>query len=333
MIEQGTSRRAVVRRPSGPEATELVEVPVPDPGAGQIRVRIAAAAVNPVDVGVAGGVFHELGLVNQPEYTGLGWDFAGTVEAAGAGVDLPLGTRIAGFVDGFDRDHGAHAEHLVVDATQVAVVPNGLDLVTAAAVPLTATAAAQLVDLLGEPSAGGDRLVVTGAAGAVGAYVAVLARERGWRVTGVARPADERFVRGLGVEFAPAPDSASGPDSAAGSTDTAVGVAADAVADAAAMQRTALRYVRDGGRFVGVQPAAPPPEERGIAVGVVVARPDGPLLARLLDRVAAGELPVRVEATMSLEDVVPAYRRVAAGGVRGRIVLVRDRSATAGGPP
>lgn len=303
--QQITSRRAVVRVPAGPRSIELVDVPVAEPGPEQIRVKIAAAGVNPVDLGVAGGIFHRLGLVEQPEYTGLGWDFAGTVDAAGPGVELPVGTRVAGFVDGFDRDHGSHAEHLLVSPAQVAVVPDGLDLVEAAAVPLTATAAAQLVGLLGEAPGEGRRLLVTGAAGAVGAHVAALARDSGWQVTGLARAADEPFVRGLGVDFATGP-----------------GRDWDAVADAGALQEPALRAVRDGGRFVGVQPASRLPEERGITVEVLFARPDGPLLTRLLERVATGDLPARVHAVTPLAEAADAYQAMATGGIRGRIVLV-----------
>lgn len=304
-MNQMTSRRIVVRVPSGSQSIETVDVPVAEPGPAQIRVKIGAAAINPVDLGVAGGIFHRLGLVHQPDYTGLGWDFAGTVDAAGPGVELPVGTRVAGFVDGFDRDHGSHAEHLLVSAAQVAVVPDGLDLVEAAAVPLNATAAAQLVDLLGEAPGGARRLLVTGAAGAAGAHVAVLAQDSGWQVTGMARAADEPFVRGLGADFA-----------------TDLGQGWDAVADAGALQEPALRAVRDGGRFVGVQPAARLPEERGIAVEVLFARPDGALLARLLARVTTGELPARVHAVAPLGEAAGAYREMAKGGVRGRIVLV-----------
>ncbi|MDD9378552.1 NADP-dependent oxidoreductase [Streptomyces sp. ZAF1911] len=304
-MQHTTSRRAVVRVPSGPRSIETVDVPLTEPGPAQIRVRVAAAAVNPVDLGVAGGVFHRLGLVDQPQHTGLGWDFAGTVDAAGPGVELRVGTRVAGFLDGFNRDHGSHAEHLLVSAAKVAVVPDTLDLVEAAVVPLNATAAAQLVDLLGEAPAGARRLLVTGAAGAVGAYVAVLAQDRGWQVTGTARAADEPFVRGLGADFA-----------------TGLGQGWDAVADAGALQEDALRAVRDGGRFVGVQPASRLPEERGITVEVLFARPDGPLLARLLERAATGELPARVHAVAPLAEAADAYEAMAKGGVRGRIVLV-----------
>ncbi|MFE6364825.1 alcohol dehydrogenase catalytic domain-containing protein [Streptomyces sp. NPDC057806] len=69
-----------------------------DPGPGEIRVAVAAATVNPTDLGVAAGFFHSTGLIDQPEHTGLGWEFAAVVEAGGPGVDWAVGTRVAGLV-------------------------------------------------------------------------------------------------------------------------------------------------------------------------------------------------------------------------------------------
>jgi NADPH:quinone reductase-like Zn-dependent oxidoreductase len=297
-----TFRTAVVRTPGGPDSIEIIDVPVVDPGPGQVRVEIAGAAVNPVDLALAAGVFHRLGLIDQPAHTGLGWDFAGTVTAAGPDVDLPVGSRVAGLVDGFDRDFGTYAEQLVVPASDTALVPDGLDLATAATVPLNGLAAAQLVDLLGD--GGGRSLLVTGAAGAVGGFVVPLAQDRGWRVTGLARADDERFVRGLGADF---------------TAEAAPGW--DAVADGAVLQDQGVALVRDGGLFVGVQPGAVPAEQRGVTVRVVVAQPDGARLAQLLDATASGHLPARVHAVVPLDQVAAAHRAVAKGGVRGRYVL------------
>ncbi|WP_314178506.1 NADP-dependent oxidoreductase [Streptomyces winkii] len=297
-----TFRTAVVRTPGGPESIEIIDVPVVEPGPGEIRVEIAGAAVNPVDLAVAAGVFHGLGLVDQPEHTGLGWDFAGTVTAAGPDAGLPVGSRVAGLVAGFDRDFGTYAEQLVVPASDAALVPDGLDLATAATVPLNSLAAAQLVDLLGDGE--GRSLLVTGAAGAVGGNVVPLAQDRGWQVTGLARAEDEEFVRGLGAGF---------------TTRAAPGW--DAVADGAALQEQGVELVRDGGLFVGVQPGAEPAEVRGVTVRVVVAHPDGARLARLLDATASGRLPARVHAVVPLDQVAAAHRAVAKGGVRGKYVL------------
>lgn len=300
-----TYRAAVVRTPNGPDSIEIVDVPVQEPRPGQIRIAVAAAAVNPVDLAVVNGRFHAMGLVEQPQWTGLGWDVAGHVAAVGPDVDLAVGTRVAGMVDGFDRDYGPYAEQVVVPAADTAVVPDDLDLIAASTLPLNALAAAQLVDLLGDPSRDHDRLLVTGAAGAVGGYVTVLAKDRGWQVTGLARAADEEFVRSLGADF---------------SADAEPGW--DAVADAGVLQEQGLALVRDHGVFVGVQPGTGPPAVRGIAVSVVVAHPDGPRLGDLLARAAAGSLPIRVRATMPLADVSDAHRALAESGVRGRYVLV-----------
>ena len=303
-MSTSTFRTAVVRTPAGPDSIEIVDVPVTAPGPDQVRVAIAAAPVNPVDLATASGRIHAMGLIDQSEWTGLGWDFAGTVAAVGSGVELDVGARVAGLVTGFDRDFGTYAEQIVVSAGDVAVVPEGLDLVAASTVPLNGQGAAQIVDLLGDAPAGGDRLLVTGAAGALGGYVTSLAPDRGWRVTGLARAGDEEFVRSLGAELT-----------------TRAEPGWDAVADGAVMQERGLALVRDGGVFVGVQPQGKPATERRIRVEAVATHPDGPRLAALLVRAAAGELPARVHAVVPLDEVADAHRAVAAGGVRGRYVL------------
>lgn len=299
-----TFRTAVVRTPAGPDSIEIIDLPIVEPGPGQVRVRIAAAPVNPVDLAVAGGVFHKMGLVNQTKWTGLGWDFAGTVAATGAGVDLVPGTRVAGLIEGFDRNFGTYADQLVAPAADLAVVPDELDLVAASTVPLNGLAASQIVDLLGDAPAERNRLLVTGAAGAVGGYVVSLAPDRGWQVTGLARAEDEEFVRSLGADFTGHAE-----------------FGWDAVADGAVFQQRGVALVRDGGIFVGVQPSAEPPTERGITVVAVVAHADGRRLTDLLARTASAELPARVHAVVPLDRVADAHRAVAKGGVRGRYVL------------
>ncbi|MFD6856594.1 NADP-dependent oxidoreductase [Rhodococcus sp. NPDC060090] len=303
-MHTSTFRTAVIRIPNGPDSIEIIGVPALEPGPGEVLVRVAAASVNPVDLAVASGFFHAAGLINQPEHTGLGMDFAGTVLTTGPGADLTVGDRVAGAVVGFDRDFGTYAEQLVVAAADVAVVPDDLELIDAATVPVNGLAAAQIVDLLGDAPAGADRLLVTGAAGAVGGYLLSLARDRGWRVTGLARGEDEEFVRSLGADFT-----------------THAEPGWDAVADAAALQERAIPLVREGGAFVGVRPNGEPATERGITRTAVDTTPDGPRLAELLARTVSGELPVRVHAVVPLEQAADAHRAVAKGGVRGRYVL------------
>ena len=295
-------RAAVVITPGEPEAITVIDVPVPEPGVGEVRVEVAAAGVNPVDLGTRGGFFHQLGMIDQPEHTGLGWDVAGTVVAVGPGVDLAIGTRVAGLAPGFDRPLGTYAEQVVVGADAVAVVPDGLDLTEAATVPVNGLAAAQALGLLGP--AAGRTLLVTGAAGAVGGYALPLALAAGWSVTGLARTADEEFVRSTGADFTTAPGSGF-----------------DAVIDAALLGDAAIALVRDGGAYVGTRPGGGPASERGISVTSVETAPDAAVLADLLARTASGELAARVHAVLPLDRAADAHRALETGGVRGRYVL------------
>lgn len=299
-----TFRAAVVRTPNGPDSIEIIDVPLTEPGPGEVRVAVAATPVNPTDLGVVGGFFHEIGMISQPSHTGLGWDFAGTVRAAGPGVNLPVGTRVAGVVLGFDRDFGTYAEQLVVPAADLAVVPDGLDLVAASTVPLSGLSAAQIVDLLGDAPTDRPRLLVAGAAGAIGANVAALAPDRGWRVTGLGRAADEQFVRSVGADFV-----------------TSAGTDWDAVVDTTPQQVWGLTPVRDGGTFVGVRPNIVPVAERGIMVHTLMAQSNGARLGQLLAHAASGRLPTRVHAVLPLPRAADAHRAMAGGGTRGRYVL------------
>jgi NADPH:quinone reductase-like Zn-dependent oxidoreductase len=164
---------------------------------------------------------------------------------------IAVGDVVAGVDDAMVGENRAQADLVLLDAEAVAVVPAGLDPVDAASIPLNSLTAAQAVDLLGDPE--GRTLLVTGAGGAVGGYAVALARSAGWAVTGLGRANDEEFVRSTGAEF----------------TADAERSAYDAVLDGAVLQQEGLVFVRDGGTFVGVQPSAPVPTERGITVKAV----------------------------------------------------------------
>lgn len=81
-------RAVVVRNYGGPEALEVADVPVPEPGRGQVRIRVEAAAVNPVDAATRQGLMNAArpGVIRDRGQVGIGWDVAGTVDAAGTDV-------------------------------------------------------------------------------------------------------------------------------------------------------------------------------------------------------------------------------------------------------
>ena len=236
-------RAAVVRAFGGPESVEIADVAVPEPGARQVRIKVAASALNPVDAAVRAGVFGGAGKT-----LGLGWDVAGTVDAVGAPASWETGDPVVALVAGVAEPLGSHAEYVVVDAGAVAAAPASVDAVHAGTLPLNGLTALQALDLLG--LAPGDRLLVTGAAGAVGGFAVQLAAHRGVEVSGQARAGDEELVRSLGA-----------------ARFTVGGVepgSVDAVLDAAVLGAPALGWVRDGGAFVAVRDGVLPAAGRGV---------------------------------------------------------------------
>ncbi|MFI7343933.1 NADP-dependent oxidoreductase [Streptomyces sp. NPDC050085] len=294
-------RAAVVTTFGGPESVEIVDVERPEPAAGQIRIKVAAAALNPVDAGIRAGAFGGAG-----RQLGLGWDVAGTVDAAGVATGFQVGDQVVALAYGTNKSLGTHADYVVVDATATALSPASLDPARAATLPLNALTAAQALDQLAlQP---GQSLLITGAAGAVGGYAIQLAARQGIEVTAYAGEGDEELVRSFGATgFVPR-----------GTTPEP----ADAVLDAAVLGAEALAWVRDGGRYLGVIPGAAPAPERGVSTGHVEVQADGTRLATLARLADEGALTTRVAETYALDDATKAHTRLAEGGVRGRLVLV-----------
>jgi NADPH:quinone reductase-like Zn-dependent oxidoreductase len=305
-------RAVVVRKFGGPEVLESVAVPVPEPGPGQVRIRVTAAAVNPVDVATRAGWLTEAGVIPPREVLGLGWDVAGVVETGfGLGSGFRVGDAVIGLRDRIATPLGAYAEQIVLDVSAVAPAPEGFSPAEAATLPLNALTAAQALDLVETDGT----VLVTGAAGAVGGYAVALAHARGLRVVAVASGGDAALVRGFGAEFV-----ARGP--ALGDRVRAlVPGGVDAVLDTALLGLDALEAVRGGGEFVAFAAGAAPIPLRGVRVRNVWIRADGARLAELAKLAEKGVLPVRVAGVLPLSKAAEAHERLAAGGLRGRIVL------------
>ncbi|MFD5247469.1 NADP-dependent oxidoreductase [Amycolatopsis sp. NPDC058340] len=309
-------RAVVVRRFGGPEVLEFAEVPVPEPGPGQVRVKVAAAGVNPVDAGTRSGFLTEAGIVPPCEVLGIGWDVAGTVDAVGDGVTgFATGDGVIGVRDRPSAALGTYAEFVVLDVDALAAAPRMASPAEAATLPLNGLTAVQALDLLDLPP--GATVLVTGAAGAVGGYAVALAEARGFRVVAVADTADEAVVRGFGAElFVPRGDFL------ADRVRSVVPGGVDAALDTALLGLEALDAVANRGRFIVFAAGVAPLPLRGIEVDHVWVHADAAALAGLVAQVDDGTLALRVADTLPLGEAVKAHERLAAGGLRGRLVLI-----------
>ena len=181
---------------SDPRALQDVTLPIPQPGPRDLRVAVRAISVNPVDTKVRNGV-----AVTEPRV--LGWDAVGIVDAVGDEVTL-FQPGDAVFYAGAIGRPGSNAEYQLVDERIVGHKPASLDDAAAAALPLTAITAWELLfDRLRIAEGGGEgqTLLVVGAAGGVGSILVQLARQlTRLTVIGTAsRPDTQDWVYGLGA--------------------------------------------------------------------------------------------------------------------------------------
>ncbi len=184
---------------SAAAALQDVDLPAPTPRGRDLLVDVQAIAVNPVDTKIRAGVNAEPG-----QWKVLGWDTVGTVRAVGAEVTLfKPGDRV--WYAGAINRAGSNAQQHVVDERIAALAPTTLLDADAAALPLTAiTAWEMLFHRLGVArgqASAGQSILIIGASGGVGSILTQLARQlTGLTVIGTAsRPETSQWVRDLGA--------------------------------------------------------------------------------------------------------------------------------------
>ena len=308
--------RAVgVPRFGGPEVLEVVELPEPVAGEGEVRIRVAAATVNPTDIGLRDGRRAEA-LKDLPPPWVPGMELAGEIDAVGPGGHWSAGQQVIAIVVPFRPLGGAQAELVVVAGESVAEVPDGASLEQAATLPMNGLTVRRALDILALGP--GQTLAVTGAAGAVGGYAIELGKLDGLTVVADAAPADEALVRGFGADIV----VARGEGCAQAIRDALPG-GVDAVIDAALLGPAILPAVRDGGQLAAVR-AFGGESERGIEirqVWVAEYATNQEALRGLVRQAGAGQLTLRVAETFAPERAGDAHRKLEAGGVRGRLLI------------
>jgi NADPH2:quinone reductase len=173
-----------------------IELPKPAPTGRDLLVKVEAISVNPVD--------YKQRKIDSPAPRVLGWDAAGTVEAAGPEVTL-FKPGDAVYYAGDVTRPGANSEFHLVDERIVGRKPKRLDFAQAAAIPLTAITAWEAffermkIDIGGEDA--GKRMLIIGGAGGVGSIGIQLAKIAGLTVIATAsRPESVAWVKELGAD-------------------------------------------------------------------------------------------------------------------------------------
>ena len=307
-----TMRAAAVDRGGDAETLSIHQLPVPKPGKGEVLIAVDAAGV---------GVWQAKYKPRDSEETHfpviLGSDGAGRIAAVGPGV--------SGFKAGdpvYGTNAAFYAEYVTVKAENVAHRPQGLTQAEAAALGISGLSALQGIDdVLGLKA--GEKLIVHGAAGAVGTLAIQIGKLRGAKVLAtVSDDAGAELVRKLGADVVV--NGRTGDITAAAKSFAPNGV--DAVLGLAggdALEHCIDALRRDGrGRVAYLFGMEPLPRPRfGIRMSLYSFVPGRVEFERLNKAVEAGKFRVPIAAEYSLADAGEAHKRLAAGHLLGKVVI------------
>lgn len=315
----------LARQSGGPEVLEFAEVERPTPGPGQLLVKVAATGVNFIETYQRGGMYK----VAYPFTPGS--EAAGTVEEVGEGVDgFTVGSRVA-----TAEGQKCYAEYTILDADKALPVPDGVDLHTAAALPLQGMTAHYLINSSFRVEPGHTVLVHAGAGG-VGLLITQLLKIRGARViTTVSTDEKEDLSRAAGADevlryegFADAVRKLTN------------GVGVDVVYDGVGKETfdSSLASLRTRGFLVlfgAASGAVPPVDPQRLNAGgsLSLTRPKlADFLANPQERVwrsseifgavADGSLDIRIGGTYPLADARRAHEDLEGRRTTGKVLLV-----------
>jgi NADPH:quinone reductase-like Zn-dependent oxidoreductase len=284
---------------------ELRDVSEPSFGAGEVKVLVRASSVNPVDWKLRSGVYRESRPLHFPAI--LGRDASGEVVGVGEGVrSTRVGDRVLGLVN------KAYAEFVVDKEEGWAPVPDSLDLLESAALPLVTLTGTQLIEESVRPSTG-DVVLVTGALGGVGRSAVFAAQVLGARVLAGVRSSQLGTAATLKAEAVAIDDDAA----------IARLPQLDSIADTVGgvtLQKL-LGRVKPGGVVGSVLGEPPGAKQRGLSTRPHMVHPDRRRLAELARANAEGKLIIPIAKRFPLAEIREA-QAVAQRGAGGKVLLL-----------
>lgn len=329
--------KVMTLRDYGPEATfHAAEIDRPDAAPGQVLVRVAATSVNTIDT-----MIRALGQENLPLAPDLpavlGMDFAGTVEAVGAGVTgFAPGDEVYGCAGGLANLQGALAEYIPADARLIAHKPQSLSMREAAALPLVGITASEGLKRAGVSA--GQSVLIHGGAGGVGHVAIQLARKLGAEVfaTGTG-DAQRAVIEGFGATMIDFKDETVEDYVAKHTGGAGFDVVFDTVGGANLTNSFAAATLNGhvATTVSLLELDLTPAHFRGLSLHVVFMllpmlhdhqrAVHGAILAQLAELADAGDLrPQMDEQTFGFAEVGAAYARLTSGQAIGKVVVDLD---------
>ena len=294
--------------------TVTPDAPKPAVGEGKVLVEVHAASVNPVDTIVRSGIYAKMMPLSFPAT--LGTDLAGEVVEVGPGVkDFRKGDKVYGMASLLAGASGAFAQYAVVPAAMIARIPGNLTLNEAAALPLTAVSALEVIDeklKVGK----GHKILIHGGAGGIGTIAIQIAKHRGATVATTVMGEAVPYVRGLGADTVI--------DFQKESFEKVLN-GYDFVFDTVAGEtyKKSFAVLKKGGTIISMleQPNAELAAQYGVTALSQITQVTTARLNAVAELVSNGIIKVHVDRVFPAEKVKDAFLARESGKVRGKVVL------------
>jgi NADPH:quinone reductase-like Zn-dependent oxidoreductase len=307
-----TMKAIRIHRYGGPEALQYEDAPRPQPQADELLIRVHAAGVNPIDWKVREGYVKDIWPHKFPLI--LGWDFSGVVEELGRDVSrFKIGDEVYSVSD--PTRNGAYADYIVVRESELALKPDSLHHIRAAAVPLAALTAWQSLFETAQlqPS---QRVLIHAGSGGVGHFAVQLAKWKGAYVFATASTKNQELLRELGAD-----------ETIDYTTQRFEDVAhnVDIVLDPIGgdTQERSWQVLKKGGALLSLvqPPSAEKAKELEVRAAFVAGHPNGAQLAEIAHLINSRKLKPIVERILPLLEVRRAHELSQSGHTRGKIVV------------
>lgn len=300
---------ALVISPDSPTGLQLAEFDEPQPASNEALISVHATSLNRGELRL---------LAIRPNGWIPGQDIVGIVERAATDGSGPVaGARVVALVD-----QAGWAERVAVPTDRLAVLPDDVSFVSAATLPVAGTTALRTLRLGGDLA--GQRVLITGASGAVGRFQVQIAREQGASVTAIAAARHAEDLRGLGAErVVEAIEMAGGPFALI--TESVGGASLARAIERVAPGGTIVMFGSSSGELtpIGFRQFVPGHEGARLHTFAYYTSGSGigADIASLLALVAVGRLETRVALTVPWTDIAQALEALRQRSFSGKAVL------------
>src|SRR6267142_2386028 len=304
-----TMKAIRIHKYGGPEVLQYEDAPRPKPQAGEVLVRVKAAGVNPIDWKVREGHMKDFWPHKFPLIPG--WDLSGVVEEVGPGPAaagrFKIGDEVYSIPD--PTRNGAYADYIVVRESELALKPNSLHHIRAAAVPLAALTAWQSLFETAQLQPG-QRVLIHAGSGGVGHFAVQLAKWKDAYVFATASTENKDLLRELGVDE-PIDYTQQRFEDIARKIDIVLDTLGDET------QERSWSVLKKGGVLVSL--VQPPSEEKakelGVQAAIIGAQPNGAQLAEIAKIIDSGKLAPVIDRILPLSEVLRAHELSQSGHV------------------